>query len=51
MQKKHLTKHTSFLDKNPEESRERNILQHHNGHIQGPTASIIVSREKLRAFP
>ena len=42
----------SFLDKNPQESRDRrSISQDHKSHIDWPNANIILNGENLRAFP
>ena len=41
-----------FLDKNPQESRDRrNLHPHHRGHIGKTSANIILDGGKLRVFP
>ena len=43
---------TSFHDKNFQQVRyRRNVPQHNKGYIWQPTAKIILSDEKLKAFP
>ena len=35
----------------PESGQRRNIPQHNKGHIDKPTANIILNSKKLKAFP
>ena len=52
MQKKLLTKFKPIYDKNsPENGHRGNLPQHNKGHIDKPTANIILSCETLKAFP
>ena len=54
MQKKYLSKHLTFFYKNKNHLTNldrRRFLQPQNGHLQLPTASIILNGERLNAFP
>ena len=52
MQKKHLIKYSTHYNKNSQQSGNRGIIpQYIKGHIQKPTANIILNGQKLKAFP
>ena len=51
-EKKHLTKYSNFLNKNPQQScNRRNILNIIKAIYEKPRANIILNGEKLKAFP
>ena len=51
MQKKHLTKYASILNKNPQQSRDKwNIPQHHKGHKLNSELLSSSMGKKRRAF-
>ena len=52
MQKKHLTKFNTLLDKNTQKTRDRGIfLNMINGIFEKPTPNIILNGERLTAIP